>query len=120
MPSKTIEIPAHGYSNHGQSEPERSMFICGDTLAGIWDHSFPHGSEWTVCLQKRTPKGRRPYKEAIKLDIPHNFGSQGVTYETRSGYMSEGKLLVHESDSIIRDRNLDDGKYWCWVEVSEG
>jgi hypothetical protein len=111
---KTIKIPAYGY---GKTPSKASMFVCGNTLAEIWDHEFPHDSTWTVCLRKRTAKGRRPYKEAVKLDIPFGFERLGIKHELTSGLMSCKRLLVHDSDAIIRNLNLDGGEFWAWIEL---
>jgi hypothetical protein len=113
---KTISFTAYGY---GKTPSDKdSMFLCGSTLAAIWDHEFPYDSEWTVCLRKRTPKGRRPYKEAIKLDIPSNFEHLGVEFEMSNGRMSPGKLLTHDSDDRVNDNNLR-GEYWAWIEMDD-
>ena len=113
-----IRIPAHTYrmAIPNEAPPNNSMFLCGETLAEIWEDEFKYGSEWTVCLQKRTAKSRRPYVAAIKLDIPDDFCAHGVRYETKHGRMSQRKLFVHETDTMVTDHNLA-GEYWVWVEL---
>jgi hypothetical protein len=112
--SKTISFTAYGY---GKTPADKnSMFLCGRALAEIWDHEFPYDSTWTVCLRKRTAKGRRPYKEAIKLDIPEKFESLGIRHELNNGEMSAKRLLVCESDDMVNENNLR-GEYWAWIEM---
>jgi hypothetical protein len=111
---KTTEILAYGYGR--PCFDDNAAFICGGNLIEIWDHDFPEGSTWTVCLRKRTPKGRRPYKEAIKVDVPVDFAKHGIKYELDDGSMSPRKLLVSDTDVLMSKRNLI-GEFWVWVEV---
>lgn len=118
--NKTIKIPGHGYSGWGQPSiplPSDSIFLCGDTLAGIWDDEFPAGIRFTVCLRKRVG-WRRPYKEAIKLNIPPGFEHSGVEHELISGRMSNQKILVVQADNVINNLGLQ-GEYWAWIEMDD-
>lgn len=92
------------------------LYVCARILGEIWEGDYYNIRKFTVCLKERTSE-KRPYKAAIKLDIPRYFVRKGVKYELEDGSMSDGTVLTCSADAHVIQRKLQNKKYWAWLEL---
>lgn len=92
-------------------------YICQSTLETLFEGDF-YNKHFTACLKRRTPKSRRPCKDAIKLSIPGGFVRDGIGFELADGLM-DSRILTYEADQVVLGAKLADKSYWVWLELDD-
>jgi len=92
------------------------MFLCERHITEIFEDDW-HETNFTACLIERT-SNKRPYVDAIKINIPTTFIDKGIAFERANGRMHYEVLTIF-ADDVILQLNMKNKKFWAWVEPEE-
>ncbi len=108
---ETIQIRCTTKCNSGDK-----MFLCERHLCKIFEGDWCN-KNFTACLVERT-SNKRPYVDAIKVNVPNNFANKGIVFETPNGIMHSEVLTIY-SDDVVLDHNMKNREFWAWLELEK-